>query len=185
MKRPFLIGKRLYLRPLEEDDIDRCLVWINDPDITATIALRFPFNRWREQEWFATLYKTDRDIPLAIVLKDGDRHIGNCGLHQIDYPNRCAQFEIMIGEKEEWDKGYASEASRLIIDYGFNQLGLHRISLQVYACNSRAQSVYEKLGFIREGILRESYFRDGRYCDTVMMGILRSEWRGDEASVLE
>ena len=62
MKRPFLIGKRLYLRPLEEDDIDRCLVWINDPDITATIAVRFPFNRSREQEWFAHLYKTDRDL---------------------------------------------------------------------------------------------------------------------------
>jgi RimJ/RimL family protein N-acetyltransferase len=185
MNKPFLIGERLYLRPLEEEDIDRCLVWINDPEITATVALRFPFNRSREKEWFAALYKTDRDIPLAIVLKDGDRHIGNCGLHQIDYPNRCAQFGIMIGEKEEWDKGYASEASRLILDYGFDQLGLHRISLQVYAHNLRAQRVYEKLGFTREGVLRESYYRDGRYHDTVIMGILRSEWRGDGPSVLE
>ena len=185
MKRPFLIGERLYLRSLEESDIDRCLVWINDPNITATIALRFPFNRAREQEWFASLYKTDREVPLAIVLKDGDRHIGNCGLHQIDYPNRHAQFGIMIGEKEEWDRGYASEASRLIIDYGFKQLGLHRISLQVYAHNARAQRVYEKLGFVREGVQRESYFRDGRYHDTLMMGILKSEWKGHGASVLE
>lgn len=185
MDKPFLIGERLYLRPLEEEDIDRCLVWINDPEITAMVALRFPFNRAREREWFATLYKDDRNIALAIVLKDGDRHIGNCGLHQIAYPNRHAQFGIMIGEKEEWDEGYASEASRLILDYGFDQLGLHRISLQVYAYNLRAQRVYEKLGFTREGILRESYYRDGRYHDTVIMGILRSEWRGDGAPVLE
>jgi RimJ/RimL family protein N-acetyltransferase len=178
MQNPFLIGERIYLRPLDKVDLDRCLRWINDPLVTATLTMRFPMSRSQEENWILSHYKNQSDLPLAIIVKDEDQHIGNCGLHSIDYVNRNAEFGIMIGEVDQWGKGYASEAARLIIDYGFKQLGMHRIFLHVYSHNERAQRAYEKVGFNQEGRMRESYFRDGRYHDTLIMSILESEWAG-------
>lgn len=176
MQNQFLIGERIYLRGLDKDDLDRCLRWINDPAITSTLTMRFPMSRTQEESWLLSHYKDRSDLPLAIVINERDQHIGNCGLHRIDYVNRNAEFGIMIGEVDQWGKGYAVEAARLIIDYGFKQLGMHRIFLHVYSHNLRAQRVYAKVGFINEGTLRESYFRDGRYYDTLIMGIMESEW---------
>jgi len=176
MLNPFLVGERIYLRPLDIDDLERCQRWINNPEITATLTMRFPMSKSQEESWISSHYKDQSNIPLAIVVRNDDQHIGNCGLHSIDYVNRFAEFGIMLGEKSKWGKGYAPEAGRLIIDYGFKQLAMHRIYLHVYSHNKRAQRAYEKLGFIPEGILRESYFRDGRYYDTIIMAILASEW---------
>ena len=176
MRNPFLIGERIYLRPIDNDDLNRCLRWINDPLVTATLTMRFPMSRAQEEKWILSHYKDHSDLPLAIVVKEQDQYVGNCGLHSIDYVNRSAEFGIMLGEKAQWGKGYAPEAAQLIIDYGFKQLGMHRIFLHVYSHNARAQRAYEKVGFIPEGTMRESYFRDGRYYDTLIMSILESEW---------
>ncbi len=177
MHNPFLVGERVYLRPLDIDDLERCLRWINDPTITSTLTIRFPISRAQEEDWLLSQYKDRSDMSLAIVIKDEDQHIGNCGLHSIDYVNRSAEFGIMLGERNQWGKGYALEAGRLILNYGFKQLAMHRIFLHVYSHNKRAQRVYEKTGFIHEGTMREAYFRDGRYYDDLIMAILESEWR--------
>lgn len=177
MKNPFLIGERLYLRPLEQEDVPTCLRWINDPEVTRTLAAYRPLNEPREREWFEGHYKDDREIILAIVLKKQDKHVGNTGLHRIDWKNRETELGIMIGETEEWNKGYGTEAIGLMLDYGFERLNLHRIYLRVYANNPRAIRCYEKAGFQREGVLRESIFNEGRYWDTIIMGILEGEWR--------
>jgi RimJ/RimL family protein N-acetyltransferase len=181
VKNSFLIGERLYLRPLEEADIPTCLRWINDPEVTRTLMMYRPLNELREREWFQGQYKDDHNIILAITLKEQDRHIGNVGLHRIDWKNREGELGIMIGEKDEWDKGYGSEAISLVLGYGFDRLNLHRICLRVYENNPRAQRCYEKAGFRREGAMRESAFSEGRYWDTIFMGILDREWRGSSA----
>lgn len=177
MNTPFLIGERLYLRPLDEDDLDRCMRWINDPEILTTLGRRTPMSRSIEREWLLGQYKSERTFSLAIVLKDGDRHIGNTGLHEITPVDRSAEFGLLIGEKERWGEGYGPEAGRLVLAHGFEQLGLHRICLRVFAFNDRAQRVYAKLGFVKEGALRESYFRNGAFHDTLVMSILSSEWK--------
>ena len=177
MNNPFLIGERIYLRPLEEDDLDRCLRWINDPEVLATLGRRQPMGRAAEREWLQGQYKSDRHMNLAIVIKDGDRHIGNCGFNEIDYVNRNAVFGILVGEKDVWGHGYGPEATQLILKHGFEELGLHRIGLDVYSHNARAIRAYKKAGFVREGTLRESYFRNGVYHDTIVMSVLESEWR--------
>jgi RimJ/RimL family protein N-acetyltransferase len=177
VRTPFLVGDRLYLRPLDaETDLERCLQWINDAEILANLGRRTPMSRTMEREWLLGQYKSDADVGLAIVLKDGDRHIGNAGLHGIDHVNRSAEFGILIGEKDVWGEGYGPDAGRLILDYGFRQLGLHRICLRVFSFNERAQRVYAKLGFVGEGVLRESHFRDGAFHDTLVMSILQKEW---------
>lgn len=176
MQNPFLIGERLYLRPLELDDLENCLRWINDPEVTRTLAIYRPLNSLREREWLERLYRDDRDLVLAIVLKESDKHIGNTGLHGIDWKDRQAELGIMIGEKGEWGKGYGAEALGLMLDYAFTKLNLHRVYLRVYANNPRAIRCYEKLGFRHEGTLRESHFAEGRYWDTLIMGLLQREW---------
>jgi len=105
-------------------------------------------------------------------------HIGVAGLHGIGLPNRNATFGIAIGEKAYWDKGYGTEATRLMLNYGFGTLNLHRITLWVFDFNSRGLHIYQKLGFVEEGRKRESVFRGGRYQDEILMGILESEWKG-------
>lgn len=178
MEFPFLIGEKAYLRPVDQEDVDRFVRWFNDPEVRINLSSSFPLNRIREREFVEKLYRDERDVVLAIVVKEGDQHIGVAGLHGIKLPNRNATFGIAIGEKALWDKGFGTEAARLILDYGFRQLNLHRVTLWVYSTNRRAIHVYEKLGFKEEGRKRESEYRDGTYCDDVLMGILKREWKG-------
>jgi len=172
----FIDGERLYLRPLEPTDLDLCLVWINDSEILQFLGRRHPMGRVQETEWLANQYKSEKHLNLAIVLKQGDRHIGNCGFNDIDYVNRSAVFGILIGEHDAWHQGYGPEAARLVIRHGFEQLDLHRIELDVFSLNPRAKRAYEKVGFTLEGTKRESYFRNGQFHDTHVMSILKSEW---------
>ncbi len=178
MEMPFLIGERIYLRALDSGDLDRCLRWMNDAEILAMLGRRLPMGRAAEREWLEAQSKDDSEMNLAIVLKEDDRHIGNCGFPEIDYANRSAAFGILLGEKDVWGCGYGPEAARLIVGYGFDQLGLHRIRLLVYAFNERAIRAYEKTGFVREGTLREAYYRHGAFHDTIVMSVLESEWSG-------
>jgi RimJ/RimL family protein N-acetyltransferase len=177
LKIVFLDGERLYLRPLEESDLDCCMRWINDSEILQFLGRKHPMGRVQEKEWITSQYGSESQLNLAVVLKDGDRHIGNCGFNEIDAANRSAVFGIMLGEKDAWNQGYGPEAAKLIVDYGFDQLGLHRIELDVFSFNLRAQKAYEKIGFRPEGIRRESYFRNGRFHDTHTLSILESEWK--------
>jgi len=178
MQNPFLIGTKIYLRPLERPDAPVLAKWINDERVTRTLQQYRPQNLQTEEAWIDGLYGGERDIVLGIATKDGDRLVGCAGLHNIDFKDRKASFGIMIGEPEEWGKGYGSEATALMIGHGFATLNLHRIWLHVYANNAHAITAYEKLGFKREGILRQDQYREGRYVDVYTMGILREEWSG-------
>jgi len=178
VQTPFLIGDRLYLRPLGEADLDLCMKWINDSELIACLDRRLPMGFEQERAWLKKQYEDPSSFSLAIVLNDGDVHIGNCGLHNIDRFDRSAEFGIMIGDLGARQKGYGTEAGRLLIEFAFRELGLHRVELCVFSFNKRAQSVYEKLGFVHEGTKRESYFRHGAFHDTLVMSILESDWSG-------
>jgi len=176
MKNPFLIGSRVYLRPLEREDAKQCQEWFNHPEITRTLLIYRPLNQRAEEEFIDKALQSDHDLVLGIVLKDGNRFIGGTGLHQIDFKNRHAGFGIAVGEKAEWGKGYGTEATRLIVQHAFETLNLNRVWLHVYEYNERGIRVYTKLGFKKEGVLRQDTYREGRYWDTIAMAILREEW---------
>jgi RimJ/RimL family protein N-acetyltransferase len=103
--------------------------------------------------------------------------IGNCGFFNYDQRNANAEFGIMIGEKSYWNKGYGTEAVRLLVKHGFQTVNLNRIYLRVLENNLRAIRAYEKAGFTHEGRQRQADFRDGRYIDLLVMSTLRSEFQ--------
>lgn len=175
-----IIGERVRLRAIEEDDLPRYVEWFNDKEVIRGLNQFLPMSLAEERKWFEDQQKVDRlERPMAIDVKEGDawRHIGGCGLFAFDHQVRRAEFGITIGDKSYWDQGLGSEATRLILDFGFNTLNLQKIMLRVYEYNHRAQQVYAKLGFVEEGRLRRDRFFDGKYYDTILMGILREEWQ--------
>lgn len=176
MKNPFLIGPTIYLRPLEREDAPTITPWLNHPDITRYLRRYRPINVRQEEEWIDKLNQTEHDLGVGIVIQQTDALIGCTGLMQIDFSNRHAGFGIVIGVEEEWGKGYGTEATRLMVQYAFETHNLNRVWLHVYDYNQRAIRAYEKVGFRKEGVLRQEMFRDGHYWDTVVMGILRDEW---------
>lgn len=176
MKNPFLVGKKIYLRPLEREDAATFTPWVNDYEVTRTLVLHRPMNLAQEEEFIDRVAQSQQDVVFGIALKKDDRLIGNTALHRIQSRSRSAAFGIMIGDKTEWNQGHATEATTLVVGYGFETLNLNRIWLHVYEDNGGGKRVYEKAGFRTEGVLRQENYRDGRYWDTIVMGILREEW---------
>jgi UDP-4-amino-4,6-dideoxy-N-acetyl-beta-L-altrosamine N-acetyltransferase len=177
VQNPFLIGKTIYLRPLERADAPTVQPWINDPDVRRHLLAHRPMNLHGEEDFIDKLQKSEDSVGLVIVVRETDRSIGVCGLHNIELKSRQAALGILLGAKDEWDHGHGTEATRLIVEYGFDTLNLNRIWLHVFEDNARARRCYEKVGFQREGILRQEHYRAGRYWDTITMAILRDEWQ--------
>ncbi len=175
MRHPFLIGERVYLRTLDRADAPAFVTWLNDPEVARFLLPRGPMTLRAEEEYIDALAHGDR-ISLGLALRDGDRLIGGTGLHDIDLRCRRAAFGILVGEKEEWGKGYGTEATRLMLGHAFESLNLNRVWLHVFEYNERGIRAYEKIGFRREGVLRQDTFREGRYWDTIAMAMLREEW---------
>lgn len=175
MKNPFLVGSTVYLRPLEREDAGAVAPWFNDPQTRQYLRRQLPMSVQAEE---AHLEKSqgDHGFILGIAVKANDALIGTAGLHSIDWRNRQAGFGISIGAAEQRAKGYGREATSLIAGYAFETLNLNRVWLHVYEDNARAISVYEKVGFRKEGVLRQDSFRDGQYWDTIVMALLREEW---------
>jgi RimJ/RimL family protein N-acetyltransferase len=175
---PSLRGEQVYLRPAERSDIDAFVRWFSDGETTRYLAARAPFSKAMEEKWFEGMLEEQgkKNYHFVICLLADDRPIGTAGLHQVNYEDGHATFGISIGEKAEWSKGYGTDALRTICDFGFGQLRLERIELDVYEPNTRAQRSYEKAGFVTEGTMRHAHFSDGRHHDVLRMSLLREEW---------
>ncbi len=184
MKNPFLVGEKIYLRPLERDGAPTLLPWVNDPDVIANLIMYTPKNLQSELEFIERAYKSDTEIILGIALKADDKLIGTTGLHRIDWKNRNCLFGILIGDKTEWGKGYGAETTHLMVSYAFETLGMHRVWLHVYEYNHRGIRAYEKAGFVREGVLRQARYHNGEFYDVIVMGLLRSEWEARRHTTL-
>ena len=185
MSRPvrFLISDRLYLRAVEADDMPLSQVWINDPEVRRNLIVARPMDLVAQRSWHEGHDRRPqpRDLPFAIVLLDGDRYIGNTGLHSIDWINRKSTTGTLIGEKDCWGHGYATEAKHLLCRYAFDTLDLAKLESEVFSYNIASARHLEKNGYVREGVRRQAYFREGRRIDAVMYGLLAEEWRARQA----
>ncbi|HOH96864.1 MAG TPA: GNAT family protein [Candidatus Cloacimonadota bacterium] len=170
-----LIGEKCYLSPISLDDLEKYTEWVNDLEIGQFVLFASQvFDMDKERETLINLMK--KDLIFAIVEKDTNKAIGNCGLHMIDEVHRRATFGIFIGEKTYWNQNIGTEATALILDYGFNIMNLNNITLDVVAFNKRAIRSYEKVGFKYVGKRREYVFMAGQYHDVLIYDILASEF---------
>lgn len=183
-KTAFAEGPHVILRPLERTDLnERYLGWLNDPEVTRyTETGIFPSTAEDLENFYRSVTGSKNDVILAVVDKESGRHIGNVKLGPIHWIHRSATFGILIGEKEFWGKGAGEEATRLIVEYGFQRLNLRRIDLGVFAEHEAAVRCYEKVGFKVEGRMREDLFQGGQYKDRLWMGLLRSEYKARRRS---
>ena len=173
-----LEGQLVRLRPLEPTDLERAYTWVNDPEVIRYLALRYPMSRKDEQRWLeeAPTNSFAGGVRLAIETKDGV-HIGNLDLHQANAEDRKAGLGIMIGDKDYWSNGYGTDATVTLLRFAFQEMNLNRVWLHVFEFNERAISCYKKCGFQVEGRLRQHRFSQGRYWDTIVMGVLREEFQ--------
>jgi UDP-4-amino-4,6-dideoxy-N-acetyl-beta-L-altrosamine N-acetyltransferase len=179
MKNPFLISDRLYYRALEREDAATVQPWINDPEIRPFVRQHRPMTLHGEVQFIERVTSDECAVSLLVVRKDGDLPIGVAALFQIDHRHRKAEFGITIGDKACWSQAYGQEITRTLVEFGFKTLNLNRIQLHVYEYNQRGIRCYEKVGFRKEGVLRQDQFHDGRYWDTIVMSVLRAEWKGE------
>lgn len=173
----FLIGNRIYLRPVKREDMTIIQKWCNDPDLRKLVGDVTPLTELGAEKYFEKLCTDDSRVWFSIVLKEGDRVIGETGLLRMFHPWRTTDLSTIIGEKDCWGKGYGSEAILLMLDYAFGFMNFHRVSIGVVGFNSHALNFYERIGFKQEGIQRDGYFYDHKYHDFVMMSILEDEYR--------
>lgn len=177
MIKGFLSGEKVILRGFEKEDIKYLYNWINNSEVTHYMFMgERPAIMERLTENWEKEVKSSSDIVFAIIERKHDRVIGSAGLYSINCISRHAEFRIIIGEKDFWSKGIGSEVAIIVIEYAFNKLNLNKIWLGVNADNAGAVKSYEKAGFVREGILRQEIYRNGRYYDAVRMSVLREEF---------
>lgn len=157
--------------------------WISNKQ--AVIYSLSAFLPERDPEWsrqYLEQIVSDPDAWIQVISIDGS-NIGFCGLSGISEVNKCAEFFILIGDSEYWNKGIGTEVGIFVLDYGFSIMGLNRIWLTVSEPNLGAMRSYRKIGFVEEGFMREACCRDGLFHNKIVMGLLRKEWesrhRGD------
>lgn len=177
MENEFIIGEKVYLRPVELSDLDLFCRCGNNPEVRYSFFIAFPTNRVRQEEFIRGLYKEKDLVLFTIVTKDKNVPVGQTGLHRIDLVSRAATYGIIISDSKYWGKGYGSEVTKLMVDYGFQTLGLNRIQLHVWSENIAGMKAYERAGFKQEGLLRQAMFHEGKFCDFYVMSILREEYQ--------
>jgi len=165
------------LAPLRPEDSPVLFEWINDRALVLHSAPYRPVSREEHERWFATV-RTRSDVRIfGIRLRADGRLIGSCQLNGIHPVHRSAELQIRIGEADARGRGFGTDATRLLLRFGFDELDLHRIYLQVFATNEPARRLYERVGFRSEGVLREAAWIADEWVDVVLMAILDFERR--------
>ncbi|WNS41953.1 GNAT family protein [Paenibacillus sp. MMS20-IR301] len=172
-----LTGAQVYLRPLNGEDAGLYYHMFYGTEVRRLTGTKKHITKEQIAGYIERKAGDDSTVLLLIALKENDEVIGDIAIQDIDPDNRSANLRIAIGEERYQGQGYGREALLLMLDYGFGILNLHRIELEVYSYNARAAHVYESVGFVREGVRRDTLFYNHEYHDVIMMGMLESEYR--------
>ena len=175
---PILMGRRILLREIREEDAQLVFQYTQDPDVTRFLAFESP-QAIEETELFIARAREfrmqDREYVFAIADVATDRPRGVTALRHIDPLMSTAQIGTWVA-RPYWGDGVNGEAKELLLDYAFGPLGLHRIEARILPENRRSCRAFEKLGAVCEGTLRESFLKQGSYRDTYLYAILGPEW---------
>lgn len=173
----YLVGSKVYLRPMEMADVEFSYRFCNnDTEMRRLTGTQNPFSRAQIEAYIQRQRQDDCRASFGIACREDDNLVGEVVINDICRNNRSANLRIAIADAHT-GKGYGTEALQLMLDYGFGMLNLHRIELDVYSINERAAHVYEKVGFKREGVKRQNWYYGHKYYDSIMMSILEEEYR--------
>lgn len=157
--------------------------WLNDAEVCRGNSHHvFPYTREGALAYIRQAAQTRDSLILAVILRDGHRHIGNIALQDIHPLNRSAELAILIGERDVWGSGFAHEAAELIVAHGFTELNLERIECGTFSGNTAMQKLALRLGMKEEGRRRRAAYKNGRYQDVVEFGLLRAEFERTKKS---
>lgn len=169
-------GKKVRLVPYSKKHFEDTLKWVNDAYIAVRVNRVLPVTASEHLDWYEHIVKDKSQIIFAIELKADGTYAGNCGLKNIDNRSHKAELWIYLGN-EFANQGLGKDATKLLLDYGFDFLNLNRIYLYIVENNKIAEKLYESCGFKKEGLCREDVFMEGNYYDTVWMGLLKEEYK--------
>lgn len=174
-----LKGEKVYLKKLDKDYAEEYWEGLDNCSIETTVftGTKQIFNKSDIIGYLEDISTDKSRIDFLIFEKECNKIVGEVVINDIYMGNRSANMRIAINKKEDFSKGYGSEALILALNYGFAMLNLHRIELGVYSFNKRAIHVYEKVGFVREGVARDGLFFNNKYYDEIIMSILEDEFR--------
>lgn len=165
---------KVTIRQFERTDIPKKVEWINNPENNKYLHYDIPICVEKTEKWFES-HVGDNSRYDAIIEADGVP-VGTIGLLSIDKNNNKAEYYIAMGETSYKGKGVAKEASKLILKYAFDTLGLNRVYLHTEYDNIAAQKLFERVGFIKEGLIRQDLLSHGKYIDRYVYSCLKEEW---------
>ena len=172
-----LIGEKCYLSPCSLEDAEKWTEWDNDLEVTIPLGdeAYTPYSLEKMRGIIGEVIE-QQDHIFSIVDLETDAPIGRCLLFDIDRVNRQAMLGMVIGEKEYWNREYGQEATKLLLDYGFNLLNLNNVMLGTFSFNERAIACYRRVGFQEIGRRREARIVGGKKYDLVLMDMLAEEF---------
>jgi len=178
MKGRLFTGELVRLAaPNPEADAESVARWLQDSEYVRLMDIR-PAQPRLAKTFKERLNEDLKDTLFFFHIRAlaDDRLLGSIDIDIDHWSHGEGWVGIDIGERENWGKGYGTDAMRVILRYAFTELNLHRVALNVFEYNPRAVRSYEKSGFVVEGRVRQFLERDGRRWDVIYMGILREEW---------
>lgn len=173
----FLRGERIDLRTVEKDDIEFLKNNINDPKVRKDLGQHTPYNRDKGEEFVENIADEKEDqVRLLITDSEDEERIGMISLFRVNKNSGNAEIGLWI-TPEHQEEGFGTEATKLIVEFGFDELRMHRMYARVFDDNPKSINIWEKLNFKKEGIMREASFKDGKYVNILIYGILKKEWK--------
>ena len=178
MESLFIESERLIFRPLDSSYLSQEYVnWMNDKEVNKYLESGGDYTIEKLKDFLNEVEKSSI-LFWAIIIKDSNKHIGNIKIDPISKRNKTGEYGILIGDKKEWGKGYAKEASKAVLNFCFSKnVQLRKVTLGVVTENESALRLYQKLGFIQEGVLKSHALHLGKWCDVVRMAIFKSNLR--------
>ena len=174
--KPTLSGRLVSLRPVEKADAPGLLAIDRETERLTGSHRDAGFTLENLENWYASRAGHDDRIDFSIIERATGEWAGEVVLNDLNTLNESCGFRILLQGPRFYGRGLGSEATRLVIDYAFEVIGMHRIELEVYDFNPRARHVYEKIGFVYEGTKRDALLWDGAWVDCHCMGLLERDW---------
>lgn len=170
-------GGKIFLTELDRANAETIRAWLNDPEVHEFLLVgHVPLTRDDEQAYYDAQARSTDSHAFEIHAADDGRYLGNINLKDIHPIHRRAEMGLVIGSKEDWGKGYGSDAIVACLRFAFHTLGLHSVKIRAHAGHSRALDLYRRAGFVEVGRERETVFQRGRFADYVVLDILDREF---------